>query len=460
MCKHPINFMSVMKTAKFLTFFISFCLLMPFSSVRAMTILKTRSKQALIHLDGVQTKKGAYFEVLNLYGKKKGVVQIKRVSETKAIATLKYGSMAKSWSLEPTSEIRVVAVLKKEKQRRNWLAQIHKDKIKRKLAIKRQLRNERMKKRLALKKKLKQERLQRRLALEKKRARNLARRKALERRKKLARRKALERKRKLAKKKQAVQRKLAAYEPEEHILEDLSAEDEQSSEVLSYDSPKISEPTSSLQESSYQKKYDLSHQESSPPANKSSSSSFDLPAHNSSGLNWALGLAPLLEYNHLRITPLSDPAYTMDGLSYGALVVTELSLNRFINVGGGLGYKMFKTSAEENKCGQAQGCSLEIHYLLARLNLKLKLLEFYGHKFWLSGVGTLMQPLLYSNKVPNMTRKSFSPFHGSLGGGLALDLDFGDLVVPVAFNAQVYMPSTATTLLITGGVEIGLTYKF
>lgn len=116
---------------KTLFIFSGFALLI--SNSEAAIILKTKNKQALIHLEGLKTKKGAYFDAINLYGEKKGIVQIKRVGNKKAIGVLKLGLMEKRWSLEPTSKSKALAAQKRAK-RKAKMARIQREKIKRKLA--------------------------------------------------------------------------------------------------------------------------------------------------------------------------------------------------------------------------------------------------------------------------------------------------------------------------------------
>lgn len=73
-------------------------------STHGAVILKTKNKKALIHLEGLKTKQGAYFEVLDLYGKPRGLVRISKVGDKKAIGFLQAGHMEYKWSLEPKSK--------------------------------------------------------------------------------------------------------------------------------------------------------------------------------------------------------------------------------------------------------------------------------------------------------------------------------------------------------------------
>ena len=78
-------------------------------------ILKKKNRQALLHLEGLQTRPGAFFEVLDWRGNSRGLMQIKRLSKNrkKAIGVLKSGRMAKNWALEPVSHRAAERKLKK-----------------------------------------------------------------------------------------------------------------------------------------------------------------------------------------------------------------------------------------------------------------------------------------------------------------------------------------------------------
>ncbi len=107
-------------------------LFLPFS-VESAVVLKINNNQALIHLEGLRTKRGAYFEALDLYGNSKGLVQIKRVGDKKAIGTLKLGRIGLKWSLEPKSKRWAISKLRKYK-----MALLQKQKLKRKRFIQQQ----------------------------------------------------------------------------------------------------------------------------------------------------------------------------------------------------------------------------------------------------------------------------------------------------------------------------------
>ncbi|MCZ0932546.1 MAG: hypothetical protein OXJ52_05280 [Oligoflexia bacterium] len=390
----------------------------------AVVVLKTKEKKALVLLEGVKTQKGAYFDVFDLNGNKKGLARMDRIAETKAIVSLKSGSIAKKWFLEPVSKELALYELKKERKRRALSARIHRDQIKRKVAFKKQRLKKAKKRRLALKKQL-----------------------AREKQRKLARMRALDKKRRLAKKKRAIKRKLASYSLEENVLEDLGEETmEQSPEVLSYEIPSQSDEAQANLE------------ESKAPVIETEPELIEIEKDKSDF--FTVGILPRVEYDFMKVSPLSASDYFMSGLGFGAVLSTGFALNPFIDLGANIGAKRFSVSAGEEECGRAGGCSLLIYYALASVNLKLNLIQFYGHKLWLMGAGTLLQPLVYSNKVPNLTKESFSPFHGAVGGGLGLEFNFGNFTIPVSLDAHIHMPPTQTTLTGNVGLQFGLSYKF
>ena len=398
-----------------------FILIFFIPSASAVVVLKTKEKKALVLLEGLRTQKGAYFDVFDLYGNKKGLVQMDRVAETKAIVELKSGSIAKKWSLQPVTKELALYELKKDKRRRTRVARIHREQIKRRAEFKMKQLEKAKKRRLALKRQLEREK-----------------------ERKLAFRRALNKKRRLAQKKKAIQRKLASYNLEENILVDLGEETgQQSPEILSYETPESFNSVEKVEEES--NKVELS--DNFEPVR-------DKPSP------FSIGILPRAEYNFMKVTPISADSYFMDGLGFGAVLSAGVSLNRFMELGLNVGAKRFSIFAEEEECGQSKGCSLLVYYALAGLNLKFNLINFNGHKLWLMGEGSLLRPLAYSNKVPNLTKESFSPFHGTVGGGLGLEFNFGNLTMPISIDTHVNMPPTQTTLTGSLGLQFGLSYKF
>ena len=115
--------------------------LLSINSSQSAVILKINNNQSLIHLEGLKTKKGSYFEALDLYGNSKGLIQIKRVGNKKAIGILKLGKMALKYSLEPKSKKWAWSKMRKYKtaliqrhKRKRKLSSQKKKRIKRQVA--------------------------------------------------------------------------------------------------------------------------------------------------------------------------------------------------------------------------------------------------------------------------------------------------------------------------------------
>ena len=425
------------KVKNMFRFFFLFTFVFSITNANAVIVLKTKNKKALVLLEGLKTQKGAYFDIFDLEGDKKGLAQMDRVAQTKAIVSLKAGSIAKNWILEPVSKELALYELKKEQKRKALSARIHSQQIKRKVAFKKKQLDKARKRRLALKRQLEREK-----------------------RRKIAKIRLLNRKKHLARKKQQIQRKIASFSLEENVLEGLEdlGDMEQSSEVLSYEAPTENQAISGKKQ---QPTEDLSYQMPSEAmqADQKEQVFFEPEPRDNSSI-FKLGILPRMEFDFMKVSPISSSSYVMSGIGFGAFFSTNFSLNSFLDLGSNIGAKRFAVSAGEEECGQVDGCSLLIYYASASLNLKLNLIQFFGHKIWLKGEGTLLQPLMYSNKVPYLTKESFSPFHGSLGGGLGLELNFGNLSLPISLDANLYMPPTQTTFTGNAGLQFGLYYKF
>ena len=97
-------------------------LLSGFSSQGAV-ILKKRNQQALLHLEGLRTSPGAYFDVVDGKGKSRGLIQIKRLSRNKrkAIGVLRSGQMAANWALEPVNRRTALRKLRKSEEKQALL---------------------------------------------------------------------------------------------------------------------------------------------------------------------------------------------------------------------------------------------------------------------------------------------------------------------------------------------------
>lgn len=100
-----------------------FLLLISGFSTQGAVILKKKNRHALLHLEGLRTEPGAYFEVVDWNGKTRGLMQIKRLSKNKkkAIGVLKTGKMARSWALEPVNSRVSARKLKRSQERQALL---------------------------------------------------------------------------------------------------------------------------------------------------------------------------------------------------------------------------------------------------------------------------------------------------------------------------------------------------
>ena len=360
-----------------------------------MLILKTKDRKAFIHLQGVNTAEGSYFRVYDLEGNKKGLIQIDKVSHTKAIGTLKAGSMAKKWNLLFVSKKMALMEIQKADKKRQQLALVRREKLKRKLA-KQQKRN---------------------------RQRQLARLKKM--------------------KQKATQRRLASFQLEEDILEDLK--DGSGSE--DFDDNFYSSPQGS------QSSEILSYEDEPEASSLSDSTSSESP------FNFVLGLSPAVQYNWMDMKPKDRPAYRMQGIGGEMALQAFLPVNKLIDIGGFVGYRHFLASTNSQECGKDVGCRLQIHYLSGSLNFKLKYLQLKKYDLWLKLEGSLFWPMAYHNKKI-LKKETMETLHGTLGGGLGVDLNFGKFLVPIALEAGVYMPPTATVFILTGGLRTGLLYRF
>ena len=390
-------------------FFIFFVVILITPNSQAIVILKVKNKRALIDLEGLRTKKGAYFEAIDAYGKKRGFVQIKRIGKRKALGIVKLGMINKKWSLEPTSKKKVLkGIIKRRRQARQDV-----------------LIQEENKKQLLLARKRKMER--------KKRAERIK-----------------ERKR-LAKQKRAFKRFLASYkEGDEGYIESFPEKDPyQSKDVLSYNTP----PQGNIYSGASSNTSNLVN----PVGSVQAISEIKGVHEKSKRMEFLLGISPRVEYNIVSANPPKNkPSYLMQGLGFGVFVHADLSVNSFLRVGGNLGFKKFSVSAE--KCG-SRSCFLKVDYAYSGADLKLNVLQLDSHKFWLGFETALMYPVAISNKS-QIEKSSFSLFHGTMGLALGLDLAFGNIVIPFSLKGSLLMPPSTTTLTGNFGLQAGIAYKF
>ena len=77
-------------------------LVLPFSSYSAI-VVKIKNNKTFVHLEGEEAVPGDLYKALDLYGKPKGILRIKKVRNGKAIATIIEGRAGINWILEKTS---------------------------------------------------------------------------------------------------------------------------------------------------------------------------------------------------------------------------------------------------------------------------------------------------------------------------------------------------------------------
>lgn len=404
-----------------ITFVFGF-IVFPLSSHSAF-ILQIKRQQALIHLEGLKTKKGSYFEILDLYGTKKGIIQIQRTGHQKAIGTLKLGKMGKRWSLEPISKSKAIAAQKKAK-------------TKAKIALYKKAKTK-AKKWAALIKKLNQ---QQRI---------------------IAQHKNMARKKKIRKRRRPQTRSVASYQ-KEYIATDHPQK------AIHYQSPHYQsrEVLLSKSEVPYTNEdeyYNVPDTEFNPQNQDEWENQHRSRKQSSFFSKLTVGLSPRVEYNFMNVKPPREPGYFMKGLRYSIFSFMDYSVNRVISIGSTIGFREFYVFAHQGLCGRRGGdCFLDIDYIVGGLNIKFNIEQFNGHQLWLSLEGYLMHLM---NKRPPMqmpenslTDSSFYGLHGMLGGAIGVNFKFGAFIVPVALRANI-MPPTREILIGNAGLEVGLAYK-
>ena len=385
---------------KFLCLSLSLIVLWPISSDSAL-ILRVKDKKALIHLQGVHTREGAFFRIYNLDNNKKGLLKIDKVSQTKAIGTLKVGSMSKKWNLEPVSKRTALMELRKASQRQQRQAMIHREKLKRRLARKR----------------------------------------------------AMQKQQRLAKKKRALSRKVASYSLEENVLEGLDIgepeEEQHSEEILSYSNPSEADTTEDYP----------SFEE---PADYPTMNTKQVRKNTRQGDVFQLGLNFNPQFNLMKAKPNNGTNYDMKGVGGSVYIQALLSSTSFLDISGMLGYRYFSVSSPEGTCPQDDGCSLLVHHLAAMGHLKFNLLDFNNKTLWFSTETSLIIPIAYRNHVPDLNKEAFESLSllGTLGAGIGIDFKIGQWILPLSLNGSVVMPISQTTLILSGGLQTGFRYQF
>ncbi|MBC6416023.1 MAG: hypothetical protein GDA46_06520 [Bdellovibrionales bacterium] len=427
--------------------------LIPNTSYSAF-ILKIKEDKALIKLQGLKTYEGAYFRIYNLDNTKTGLLKIDKIAHTVAIGTLKVGFMNRRWNLQSISKKTALLELTKASKKETKLALIHKEKMKRKIAEKKSLDR---KIKLAEQKILERKRkIARQKALERKR--KIARQKTLERKRKIARQKALERKRKIANKKRNLSRKIASFTLNNDILNDLEGltdNDIQSKEILNYPKTDSSNEANQTQDSSAYSTQDSTDYPT-----------VDLEQINSntfSNKSFQLGLRINPQFNFMRARPENNDEYDMIGVGGGIHLQSFISYNSFLDIGASLGYRFFDVSTDNSgdTCLNDKGCDFKIHYISGMAHLKLNLLKFKKYDFWILAEGSLMRSLSFSHNVPGLNEEEIAnSLQGTLGGTLGFDFKFDRWIIPLSINGSIHMPLSDTTLLLTGGLQTGIRYKF
>ena len=389
-------------------------------------ILQTKRKQALIDLEGIRTRKGAYFTAVDNYGNNRGFVQIKKIGPTKAIGFLEMGRMKRGWVLVPVSKSRALAV--KESARRKAvrrIASIRREKIKNSLRKSRRLR-------------------QRRLSAEQRRE---------------------DERRHIERLRRRPSRHPASYE------NDRNWDDFEDSSWSSYEG----EP-SSFENSQYhpapQPSRDYKENDFSPPPQAqnqlqpSSDDTDETGAMESSGdlsaKPFVLGVAPRMDYNFMRVNPSSeDPSYTMKGLGWGLGLFAEREFNRFMAAQAALGWKSSSVYIDGDTCGQRRECFFETSFLYGSAAVKLNAAHFKKHKLWVGIEGDLMYLINDTDESNNVIKQdTLGLFHGSLGLALGLNFDMEPFVFPVALKGGIYMPPSKTITRYFFGLQAGFGYQF
>ena len=298
-------------------------------------VLKVKNSQALVHLEGMRAGKGSYFEVLDIYGERRGIVNVKRAGKKKAIVALKWGRIKKGWSLEPTSK----------KQALNQIKQDGEGKKSRQALLK--------KKRLKKKRRL--------ARLEKQKLKRRARRKRM-------------RKRRLARKRAAAHRRLASVEP----YEDAYTEPEEylinDNQLSGGGNPadNVPAPEDSLLPSSEEM--------------REGGGGISFP--------FTVGVQPEGGFDLLKIKPRARaPVSSLSGLGYGGKIFFSAHVNDFLSVEPQIGYRKYSVSSKD--CDERGGCFLSLDYVTAGADLKI----YLTGNFWAGARGVLMYPLQYENKT-------------------------------------------------------------
>ena len=396
----------------------------------AAIIEKVKEDKALIDMDGLKTKVGSYYVAIDTNERKKAILKIVKVADTKAVGMVLYGTIKPDLFLERVSSDKARLIQQKARK----LAQIKKKK-----------------KREARLRNIKEKRLARI-------------------------------KKQQWKKRQA-QRRLASS----GILDDLPDDpDAQSSEVLSYGEEKEEERVSRYEDErrsydyadrmKYQdykdrrSRYDGEDRRSrydeeedrdrrKRRSKKEEDDRDDLEEEEVVvSKHGIVGIHGAPQYNLFKMTPETKSAYSMYGLGGEGGLFFDFYLMSFLRVGGSLGYRRYDVSTRT--CGQDPGCFVKMNLFTINADFKLNALKVAAHDLWLSGGGFILVPVTSPKQNINISRKSFSPFMGGASFGLGADLNFKNVTIPLGFKAQIHLPLSKAGTILSGSLFTGIGYQF
>ena len=370
-------------------------------------ILKKRSRQALLHLEGLRTHQGAYFEVIDWEGNSRGLVQIKRLSKNKkkAIGVLKSGKMAKNWALEPVS--RWVAMNKLKRSKQALLKRRHSTR------------------RLAGVKRDGKWRTKRRIRQKSRRSPH----------------------RYLASATEGM-KEIAPYKVEPYEAE-----------------PYREDPD---EEKPQEEQYVIDNYSTSPNRDNSFNPAFLKKTSSDLGgnMNLVVGVSLAPAWSFMRLQHQDIRLFPM-GIGFAGQAFTEGNLSDSMRWNIHAGYRQFSVSAQDSLCNRDE-CFLSINYITGGAELKFNFAEKKSFTLWGGLWGDMMFPLGYDNEInisddedpARIKDDSFDLLHGVLGFSLGVDVKVGrNLIVPLALEGHVIMPPTASVMAGAVGLRLGIGWK-
>ncbi|MGI9548561.1 MAG: hypothetical protein ACR2M7_01070 [Bdellovibrionales bacterium] len=396
---------------------ISSLLLLPFFA-QSVVILKTQDHQALIHLEGLRTRSGSYFEALDLYGKPRGLVQIRQVGQKKAIAVLRLGQMKPKWSLEPKSRKWAIYQIRKHQVAFLQKQQKTRRRSGRQIASYDQQRNN-------------QRQTRRRPASSYDNQRNH----------RQAQRQSASSYEDLRNQRQARRQSTSSYHQQRRpsrSQRQMASSDRNQGETLINDSE-----FNFHDESEY-----LSKDASYNPKKKLSKNSLEV----------MIGLKPSGYLNFMTINPSRNDSISLMGFGFGSQFFMEAMVNKYLSAGAHIGFKRFSAQSQ-NACGNSDNsCSLKINYIYLGADLKGHLVNQDNMKLSMGLTGDILYPIQYINRA-GISNNSFG-FHGTLGFNLGADFYIGNFALPIGLDINLVLPPTATTFIGSSGFSMGFGYRF